>query len=81
MSGLWDARMRSGRYVGHLGLTRGAGDAVPPEPSLPPRAVARIGERLRAYYAEMVAEPVPERFTELLGRVDERNRPGSNSAS
>jgi hypothetical protein len=29
-----------------------------------------IGSRLRAYYDEVAREPVPERFTELLKRLD-----------
>jgi hypothetical protein len=31
---------------------------------------ASIGNRLRAYYDEVAREPVPERFVELLKRLD-----------
>lgn len=31
---------------------------------------AAIGNRLRAYYDEVAREPVPERFVDLLKRLD-----------
>lgn len=43
------------------GKTRGA--------VLPPEARGRIGKQLRQVYDEMLSEPMPEKFTELLARL------------
>lgn len=43
---------------------------LPARPGLSPRAASLIGERLRACYDEVLSEPVPERFTRLLGRAE-----------
>ena len=40
------------------------GDAV-----LPPEAQDAIGRRLRSVYGELVAEPLPDKFRELLDRL------------
>ena len=32
---------------------------------------ARLGQQLRAMYDEVVSQGVPDRFTELLGRIDD----------
>ena len=34
----------------------------------------RIGAKLRAYYDELLNEPIPEKFIELLVRLDEKER-------
>jgi hypothetical protein len=36
----------------------------------------KIGNQLRAMYDDVVQQGVPDRFTELLGRLDERNSKG-----
>ena len=43
--------------------TRKAGDAVE----------KAIGSRLRAFYDEVAREPVPDRFVELLKRLDAKD--------
>lgn len=49
--------------------TQPAGD----EPAgLDPRVAGRIGEALRTHYRSLVAEPIPERFAELVRRMDAR---------
>ncbi len=35
---------------------------------------ARIGSELRALYGEVLCEPLPYRFCELLGRLEEETR-------
>jgi len=35
---------------------------------------ARIGARLKAYYDEVVSQPVPDRFTELLSRLEDEEQ-------
>jgi Anti-sigma factor NepR len=34
-----------------------------------------IGRRLRTYYDEVAAQPVPDRFIELLARMEGKSRP------
>lgn len=39
-------------------------------PPLPADVQAKIGEKLKAYYDDLVNQPVPDRFRELLLRLD-----------
>ncbi|MFC1456802.1 NepR family anti-sigma factor [Microvirga arabica] len=41
-----------------------------PEPSLPPHVATFLGEQLQAYYAQLMSEPVPDRFVQLLAQLD-----------
>ena len=41
-----------------------------PEPALPPHVATFLGEQLQAYYAQLMSEPVPDRFVELLAQLD-----------
>ena len=34
----------------------------------------RIGTKLRSYYDELLNEPIPEKFVELLVKLDEKER-------
>ena len=34
----------------------------------------RIGAKLRSYYDELLSEPIPEKFIELLVKLDEKER-------
>ena len=45
-------------------------------PVLGPEAMAAIGRELRAMYAEIIAEGVPERFAEILRRLDDPSNEG-----
>ena len=49
-----------------------------PEPTLPPHVASFLGEQLQTYYAQLMSEPVPERFVQLLKQLDgkERGRDG-----
>jgi hypothetical protein len=40
---------------------------------------ALIGHRLRARYAEILSEPIPERFLDLLEQLDRPSRPPDDS--
>jgi len=42
-----------------------------PAPALGPYVMRAIGRELRAMYAEIIAEEVPERFAEILRKLDE----------
>jgi hypothetical protein len=41
-----------------------------PEPVLPPHVATFLGEQLQAYYAQLMSEPVPDRFVQLLAQMD-----------
>jgi Anti-sigma factor NepR len=41
-----------------------------PEPTLPPRGAAYLGEQLQAFYAHLMNEPVPDRVVQLLKPLD-----------
>ena len=41
-----------------------------PEPTLPPHVAAFLGEQLQTYYAQLMSEPVPDRFVQLLKQLD-----------
>jgi hypothetical protein len=50
-----------------------AADAVPEEPAGPhldPRCEAYIGEWLKAQYAQILEQPLPERLAEILAAID-----------
>ncbi|WP_230534530.1 NepR family anti-sigma factor [Microvirga roseola] len=46
------------------------------EPALPPQVVADLGERLRGYYSHLMSEPVPDRFIQLLEKMDRGEKAG-----
>jgi Anti-sigma factor NepR len=50
-----------------------------PAPALPPDTMAAIGRELRRMYAEIIAEVVPERFAEILRKLDDPSNEGSNN--
>lgn len=41
-----------------------------PEPALPPHVATFLGEQLQAYYAQLMSEPVPDRFVQFLKQLD-----------
>jgi hypothetical protein len=41
-----------------------------PEPNLPPHVATFLGEQLQAFYAQLMSEPVPDRFVQLLQQLD-----------
>jgi hypothetical protein len=43
------------------------------EPSLDRAIQERIGDHLRAMYDNLIQQPVPDRFVELLNRLEKRN--------
>ena len=51
-------------------------DELSPEPGLDRAIQERIGDRLRAMYDDLVQQPVPDRFVELLSRLEKRNDAG-----
>jgi Anti-sigma factor NepR len=47
-----------------------------PEPALLPDTIAAIGRELRRMYADIIAEGVPERFAEILRKLDHPSNEG-----
>jgi Anti-sigma factor NepR len=45
-----------------------------PEPALPPQVATFLGEQLQSFYAQLMNEPVPERFVQLLAQLDGNER-------
>jgi len=43
-----------------------------PEPTLPPHVATFLGEQLQAYYAQLMSEPVPDRFVQLLAQLAQK---------
>ena len=50
-----------------------------PAPTLDPDIMEVIGRELRRTYADIIAEGVPERFAEILRRLDEPSNEGSKN--
>jgi hypothetical protein len=50
-----------------------------PSPTLDRNIMAHLGRELQAMYADIIAEGVPERFAEILRRLDEASDQGSNN--
>ena len=46
--------------------------AAQAEPNLPKDLQSQLGHRLKAHYDTLLGEPVPDRFTELLGLLEVR---------
>jgi Anti-sigma factor NepR len=47
-----------------------------PAPTLEPAVMRTIGRELRAVYADIVAEGMPEQFVEILRKLDEPSSEG-----
>jgi Anti-sigma factor NepR len=45
-----------------------------PEPTLPPHVATFLGEQLQTYYTQLMSEPVPDRFVQLLKQLDGKER-------
>jgi Anti-sigma factor NepR len=51
-------------------------DQLSSEPTLDRVIQERIGDHLRAMYDDLMQQPVPDRFVELLNRLEKRNDNG-----
>lgn len=52
------------------------GEITPSQTQLPAELQGQIGQRLREAYNELVSEPVPDRFINLLQQLKEREDTG-----
>ena len=44
-------------------------------PVLAPASAARIGSQLRSYYGNLMQEPIPDRFVQLLEELQQKEGP------
>ena len=49
------------------------GDTLATDPKLDSTSQKRIGDQLRAMYDELMQQPVPDRFRDLLDQLDKKN--------
>lgn len=47
--------------------------------SIPNELQGQLGQRLREAYSELVSEPVPDRFVQLLQQLKQKESPGGQS--
>lgn len=47
-------------------------DKLAPDPKLDRSTQTRIGDQLRAMYDELVHQPVPDRFRDLLSQLEQK---------
>jgi hypothetical protein len=53
-------------------------DQPQPEQALPEGVIACLGERLRAHYAQLMKEPVPDDLLRILKALDRTGRAGDD---
>jgi hypothetical protein len=51
-----------------------ATDTVGKKPQLSPEIQAKIGQQLRKIYDDMVNQGVPDRFADLINRLDDKDK-------
>ncbi len=62
------------RKLGDMGELQAAWSELPRQPALPPDVAACLGERLRAFYAHLMNDPVPEHIIRSLEIMDGTRR-------
>ncbi len=71
---------RSARQVDpNAGGALAGGSAAAPDtvPGLQPQLQDHIGRQLRALYDDVLSQPVPDRFKELMERLDRKTEDGT----
>jgi hypothetical protein len=63
----------SGKGAAKLIPVSSLSDQLSSEPCLDRVIQERIGDHLRAMYDDLMQQPVPDRFVELLNRLEKRN--------
>ncbi len=64
---------KAARVIPEASLT----EPLPSEPVLDRAVQERIGTHLRAMYDDLMQQPVPDRFSELLGKLERRGKESS----
>jgi Anti-sigma factor NepR len=67
---------RKGKRTADLFPESPLSDQLDSEPTLDRLVQERIGDNLRAMYDDLMQQPVPDRFVELLRRLEKRGNKG-----
>jgi hypothetical protein len=63
-----------GNRLARVGLDGALDKELATDPKLDSGSQKRIGDQLRAMYDELMQQPVPDRFRELLDQLDKNGR-------
>jgi hypothetical protein len=66
---------RTMKDIEAMGNASGRGQGAP---KLEPGAQKALGRELRAMYDELIEEPVPDRFLQLLDQLEQSEKPAEN---
>jgi hypothetical protein len=55
-------------------VPQAATSKLPHEPILPPQVAACLGERLRAHYAQVMGDPIPDALLQILESLGQKGR-------
>jgi hypothetical protein len=67
-----------GNKLARVSLDNGSGAKLATDPKLDSGSQKRIGDQLRAMYDELMQQPVPDRFRELLDQLDKNGQKGGS---
>jgi hypothetical protein len=67
-----------GNKLARAGLDNGSGEKLATDPKLDSGSQKRIGDQLRAMYDELMQQPVPDRFRDLLDQLDKNGQKGGS---
>jgi len=67
-----------GNKLARVSLDNGSGDKLATDPKLDSGSQKRIGDQLRAMYDELMQQPVPDRFRDLLEQLDKNGQKGGS---
>jgi len=62
-----------GNKLARVGFDNDSGEKLATDPKLDSGSQKRIGDQLRAMYDELMQQPVPDRFRDLLDQLDKKN--------
>ena len=65
--------VEKGKKLARTTLDTSVNDKFTTDPKLDSGSQKRIGDQLRAMYDELMQQPVPDRFKELLDQLDKKN--------
>jgi hypothetical protein len=74
----WDGKgtmmtVDKGKKLARTILDMSVNDKLTTDPKLDSGSQKRIGDQLRAMYDELMQQPVPDRFKDLLDQLDKKN--------
>ena len=75
---IWDGKgmkmtVEKGNKLAWVNRDTTSSDKLATDPKLDSGSQKRIGDQLRAMYDELMQQPVPDRFKDLLDQLDKKN--------